>query len=177
MLASAGGKLKLQGATGNASSTGVLLEGNVQYAATNATNEVEIAADSLLISASGAVNAAGQTVRLRPTTNNKGIAVGGAGQAGELALPDTTLDQINAGTIIVGDGTARKISLTGNVTRSTQTDVRIDTKGEYIPGAFTIDAAGGRIDVPYSGPDTISESGDTLEVNLSADNAQLSTVT
>ena len=90
-----------------------------------------------------------------------------------LELTDAELDKVTAGTLILGDNTARPITLTENITRPGKTNVRINTTKKFETGNFTIDTAGGRLDLPYTGPPNFSESGKTLNVDLNVANTNL----
>lgn len=181
-ITSAGGTINLEGISGKyrdsalnfvtKSSLGIDIakDGKVTHSGTGSS--ILLAADKLNIRDNGTVEAGANTVFVNPQTVNRKVVLGPA-TVGALSLTDAVLDRITTDTLVLGDNTARVITLTENITRPAKTNVRIRTKAYFEEGSFSIDTAGGRLDVPVAGPANFSESGKTLNIDLNVANSNL----
>ena len=87
---------------GAAASTSVL-----SLAGTNTT----FIADSMNITSTATINAAANTVALRPRTGGRSISLGAADSSSTLGLTDAELDRITAGTLNIGNASSGAITV------------------------------------------------------------------
>ena len=92
-----------------------------------ATGAITIAANSISLGSSTIQTTS--TVTLRPNTIGTAIDVGSTGgpTAGTLELSDAELDQVNAGTLQIGDSNSGAITVSAAISRPTLGDVKLVT--------------------------------------------------
>ncbi len=115
-ITSSGGNVSLAGTGGGgASSYGISVGSSGKILAMTGTPLVTLAADSMEFSSALAIDAAGNSVLLRPRSAGTFINLGGgdalSGSPLVLGLTDAELDRITANTLIVGDANSGPINI------------------------------------------------------------------
>ncbi len=170
-ITSGGGSVNVTG-TGNANSEAICLTEGGSITTANSNASILITADSLAITGTtlGSINAGSGTVTVQPRTAGTLINLGGAdvlsGNPLTLGLTDIELDQITAGTLVIGRANAGAITVSDSITPLNTADLKLITGASVLDGnnadlnlsvaALSITAPGG-IGV-----------GDSLEINAAS---------
>lgn len=175
------------GGTGSGSNYGVLIAnnpagipttvssntGSIKITATPGTSSLAfvIAIDGKLVSTGGnisviadtmfiaqSINAGANSVTLTPKTANTQIALGGADGVGTLGLDSSELNNITAGTLVIGDAASGTITITSDITRPGNLTLKT---GAGVTGAADLlvgSAAGTTLTIDQAGTSTYSGS-------------------
>jgi len=102
-LTSGSGPLVVQGAAGNASSTGIVLVSTISHTGSGSSGQIEIATDSIDFFGSGAITAGDNSVVLKPLTVGAGINLGPlAAGSGDVTKPGDTITKYPANAVDAG---------------------------------------------------------------------------
>lgn len=157
-------------AGGAVGSQAILLNGG----ALNSTGvgNVTLIADSMSL-AGGTIGAGANTVTLRQKTNGTAINLG-TETAGTLSLTDPELDNITAGTIIVGDANTGTVTISAEISRAAAANLNVTSGGtnNIAFDAGSLDANGGNVTLTAGGAITTSAAAtDVRAANLTANAA------
>ncbi|MDG4549954.1 MAG: IPTL-CTERM sorting domain-containing protein [Candidatus Contendobacter sp.] len=124
---STSGAISVTGA-GTATSQALFVGGTSAIASGN-NAAITITADSVNLAVNGLVNAGTGTATIQPRTAGTLINLGGADVLNSspltLGLTDTELDQITAGTLVLGNATSGALRLSADISRPASTDVQL----------------------------------------------------
>lgn len=115
-------------------------------ASVTSQSNILLISNSIELGASTNINTdSDHTVSIRPLGNGVAINLGPSGDplGGPLQLTDAELDRINAGTLVIGHGQSGTITQSQPITRSSQTDVYLQSSGAIHVNAASINTAGG----------------------------------
>ena len=96
-----------------------------------------LTADNLNLGAGSVVNSGAGTTTLRPFEAGTLINLGGADAANTLGITQTEINNVVAGTLLIGNSTSGTITVSTNITRSASTNVQLQS------GAAILQPAGG----------------------------------
>ncbi len=110
----------------------------------SAGGAVSLVADKLAINA--AINAAGQTVTLRPF-NADAIHLGSTtdAAANTLELSDAELDRVSAGSLVIGDGANGAVTISASMTRAAATALTVNSSAAISFTGGSLASGGGNV--------------------------------
>ncbi len=144
-----GGAITITGIEGG-SGVGIEIEsffgGQITTAA--AGGDITFIANSINIKNTAEINTnASSTVTLRPYTNGVSIDLGAETDAldGPLSLSDAELDRITAGKLQIGDANSGTISVSGAISRTAATNIKLISGSDLVIGEAGINTGGGTL--------------------------------
>ncbi len=123
-VASKDGDIQITGAS--ASSTAIVLLSSSAIQATG-TADVTLIGNAMVINAIDAIDAGENTVTLRPETSGTTIDIGGASGGAQLVLTAGALNQITAGTIVIGDENTGTITVSAPIQHTGDANFQVVT--------------------------------------------------
>jgi mucin-19 len=134
-ISSSGGAVEVR-ATGNSGANPAValrLDNSGAISSGNNAN-ITVLADGINISAPASINSGTGTTTIRPRTTGTLINLGGAdvlsGSPLTLGLTDAELDQITAGTLIIGDANSGNLTVSAAISRPAATNVQLRSGGD-----------------------------------------------
>jgi hypothetical protein len=98
----------------------------------DANANITITTNALVISGASNINSGTHTTTLRPHTAGTLIDLGGADADGTLGLTDAELDQVTAGTLILGSANSGDLTVSAAISRPAATNVQLRSGGDVI---------------------------------------------
>jgi len=155
-ITSGGGNVSVTGVAGGSSSQGINVSGGAITTADNG-GLLTLAGDRMLFSSTAISAPAGGSVTLKTTAPGRTIALGDTDTASQLGLTDAELDQVTAGTIILGDVSGGLITVTASISRAVATDLQLFAGGDNgvtFSGSGSLDAGGGDVTIALNASGT-----------------------
>ena len=146
-ITSSGGNLSVTGIEGNGSS-GIGISHTLSAELTTATNGGNITLIANSINLTGVISAQGTgNTTLRQYTNNVQIDLGSTTNTvgGPLGLSDTELDNITAGTLIIGNANSGNITVSAAISRPASTNVQLVSGGDVVISGGGFNTGGGTL--------------------------------
>jgi len=149
-ITSSGGAVLVEG-TGTSNSEAVRLQGQGLGTITSGSNAaITITADSVnIIAGSGGINSGAGTTTIRTRTAGTQINLGGAdvlsGKPLTLGLTSAELNQITAGTLIIGDTDSGNMTISAAIARASATNVELRSGGNVVFGGGSFNTGGGTL--------------------------------
>jgi hypothetical protein len=114
---------------------------------------ITLIANSMSIGALGVSTPLDNSVTLRPYTNGVQIDLGDSTDptSGPLGLSDEELDNINTGTLYIGNTSTGNITVSADITRPASTVINLTTGGAINFNASALNSAGGNVNLSAAG--------------------------
>jgi hypothetical protein len=128
---------------------------------------IALAADSVEIGATAALNAASGAVTIGPLSPNVPISLG-VETAGQLSLTDAELDRVTAGTINVGNATSGAITIATDITRAAATAMNLASGASINFTTGTINTNGGNLVLAPGGTGSVGVVNVNTDVTVGA---------
>ncbi len=133
---------------GTATSTALFVGGTSTIVSGN-NAAITITADSVNLAVNGLVNAGTGAATIEPRTAGTLINLGGADVLNSspltLGLTDTELDQVTAGTLVIGNATSGVMTVSVNSTRPANTAVELISGNDVVLSGGQVDTGGGTL--------------------------------
>lgn len=142
-VTSGGGNIQITGVEGEASTAIDFNAGSITTV-TNGGN-ITVIGNSISVNAAITANAA-SSVTFRPFTNGAAINLGGADSiGGPLGLTDFELDNVNAGTLNIGNANSGAITVTSAITRAAATSLNLTSGANIDFSTGSLHSNGGNV--------------------------------
>ncbi|MBX2929635.1 MAG: HYR domain-containing protein [Saprospiraceae bacterium] len=133
-ITSSGGAVSVTG-IGNQNSEAIRIQSNAGITS-GGNADITVVADGINLIAPGLINSGMGATTIRPRTTGTRINLGGAdvlsGSPLTLGLTDAELDQVSAGTLILGNANSGNLTVSAAISRPAATNVQLRSGGDVI---------------------------------------------